>query len=344
MIVTGARVSGFLARPDPALRAALFYGPDYGLVRERAAALIGASGGDPDDPFATVELSAAQLHSDPAALADEAAALSFSGKRKVVRIRDPREALVGAIESWLAESPRGEALVVVEANELAKRAPLRRVFETAPAAAAVPCYPDEGADLLRFISAALAEQGVTVSPDAAAFLAARFGADRALGRRELEKLALYVGDGGRIDLDAAEACVGDSASASLGAVADAACAGDLPALDRALARAYADGQHPASVLRATARHVQRLLLARGAMAAGKTAEKAMEGLRPPLFFKQRASFVRQLQLWPAPRLALALDILTQAELDCKTTGMPAAALCARALMRLAHAARVGGKR
>ena len=33
-----------------------------------------------------------------------------------------------------------------------------------------------------------------------------------------------------------------------------------------------------------------------------------------------------------------LKILTEAELDCKTTGMPDQAICERALLRVAHAA------
>ena len=43
MKLTGARiqsfVAGYVARPDPKLRAVLVYGPDTGLVRERAAAI-----------------------------------------------------------------------------------------------------------------------------------------------------------------------------------------------------------------------------------------------------------------------------------------------------------------
>jgi DNA polymerase-3 subunit delta len=36
-----------------------------------------------------------------------------------------------------------------------------------------------------------------------------------------------------------------------------------------------------------------------------------------------------------------LSILLEAELDCKTTGMPDVAVCARALLRIAQAGRAG---
>ena len=60
--------------------------------------------------------------------------------------------------------------------------------------------------------------------------------------------------------------------------------------------------------------------------------------RPPIFFKHQAIMQRQIQMWRPQRLAQALAILTEAELDCKTTGLPAEAICGRALIRIANAA------
>ena len=36
MKIQPARAEAFIAKPDPTIRAVLFYGPDAGLVRERA--------------------------------------------------------------------------------------------------------------------------------------------------------------------------------------------------------------------------------------------------------------------------------------------------------------------
>ncbi len=40
MKITTARVERFLRRPDPAVVCTLVYGPDQGLVRERAETLV----------------------------------------------------------------------------------------------------------------------------------------------------------------------------------------------------------------------------------------------------------------------------------------------------------------
>ena len=65
----------------------------------------------------------------------------------------------------------------------------------------------------------------------------------------------------------------------------------------------------------------------------------MKALRPPVFYKHASAFRGQLQHWTPGRLGQAIAIITQAELDCKTTGMPTRVICSRALMRIAQAAR-----
>ena len=87
MKLAAARVEGFLRQPDPEIHAVLLYGPDAGLVRERAETLARGVCPDLHDPFRVAELSGGMLVSDPARLADEAAQISLMGGRRVVRVR-----------------------------------------------------------------------------------------------------------------------------------------------------------------------------------------------------------------------------------------------------------------
>jgi DNA polymerase-3 subunit delta len=111
----------FVARPPADLVAALVYGPDQGLVRERATVLAKSVVSDLADPFRVSELAEGTLESDPALLFDEAAALSMTGGRRVVRVKGAGNALADLFKKFLA-APPGDALIVVEAGELAKSA------------------------------------------------------------------------------------------------------------------------------------------------------------------------------------------------------------------------------
>ncbi len=338
MVLKGARISAFLGRPDPAVRAALFYGPDRGLVRERANAVMAAAAGSAPDPFGNVELDAATVKADPSRVAAEAAALTFGGGRRIVRLREAGDPCTAALRTWL-ETGVGEGLVVVEAGDLPKRSALRTLVEAAEDAVAIACYPDTGVDLERTVSTALAAEGVRIEREALTYLVSRLGADRALMRGELEKLVVYLGERRSVTADDITACVGDSRSVTLDAVADAACLGDQATLDRAVSVAGEEGVSPVAILRATARHVQRLMQVRALMARGQPAEKAIAALRPPVFYKARDAMLRQASVWTEARLATALSLLTETEIDCKSTGMPDAMLCRRVLMRIAQAAR-----
>jgi DNA polymerase-3 subunit delta len=71
-------------------------------------------------------------------------------------------------------------------------------------------------------------------------------------------------------------------------------------------------------------------------------EEALRAARPPIFFKQEDSFRRQLALWTEARLRPQLDRIAKAELQMKTTGLPAETICREAMRAVAHAARQQG--
>src|SRR5262249_48069801 len=88
-----ARVAAFMQPPDREALAVLLFGPDAGLVSERADTVARTICPDPRDPFRVADLSAAAVAADPARLADEAAQMSLIGGRRVVRVRDAGDRL-----------------------------------------------------------------------------------------------------------------------------------------------------------------------------------------------------------------------------------------------------------
>ena len=338
MKLSAGQIDGFLRRPDPQIRAVLLYGPDAGLVRERADMLARAICPELHDPFRVAELTGAVLAADPARLVDEASQISLMGGRRVIRVREAGDALAALFSRFLPDSA-GDGLVIVEAGDLPGRSALRRAFDEAPQGAAIGCYPDSARDLAAVIRETFATRHIAASRDAIEFLVGHLGGDRLLTRSELEKLSHYAGDGGRIDLADAQAVVSDSAALSLDDAVIAAAEGEAAGLDRALARVFQEGEAPVSVVRALLRHLQRLHGLAARIAAGDSVEAALRGARPPIFFKLQDSFRRQLSLWREPELRRQLDLASDAEARIKTTGMPGDTICRDALFRVAQAAR-----
>lgn len=340
MKIAPRNVDGLLNKPPDNLRAVLLYGPDIGLVRERALILAKTVADDPGDPFRVAEITPPQLKDEPGLLRDEMAALALTGGRRLVRLRSAGNAEAGAVQAVLDASDGGDSVLLVEAGELGPRDAMRKIFEAHEAAAAVACYADEGQTLDALVRGILGGHGLDAEADAVALLVGILGADRALSRQELEKLALYKGKGaGPVTVADVRACVGDDAPLARDDVALAVGSGDQPGLDRALARCFASGDSPVSVLRAVTRHFDRLHRLSERVRAGASVDQAVRSARPPIFFKHQATIRGQLQQWRPGGIAAALGLLMDAETACKTTGNPDLAICSRALLRIANAAR-----
>lgn len=331
---------GFVCRvPAANIAAILIYGPDDGLVRERSKQLVDAVLGNERDPFRFVEFMASELAGDSARLSDEAASMSLTGERRLVLVRGTGETLADELGALL-EDGVGEALVVCEAGNLAAQSRLRKTFEGADNAAAVACYADEARDVANIVEAAVRTAGLKIDRAAVTYLSEWLGADRGLTRREVEKLILFKGNSdGPITEENARACVGDGTGLALEDLTYAAADGDLALLDGRLSRSFREGNDAVAVLRRTASHLQRLQLALFAVESGASPDVAMGRLRPPVFFRRKTAFSNQIRRWSPAKVARALELITEAELQCKSTGLPAQAICGRALVRVAAAAR-----
>jgi DNA polymerase-3 subunit delta len=308
------RLPGFLKDPG-ATRVVLLHGEDAGLVRERADALQQAVTGG-DDPFRYAELPR-EAAGKPGALSAEMSALAMTGGRRMVRVRDATDAVAGGVKEAL--NAPGDTLLVLEAGEMPARAKLRALLEPHPQAAVIACYRERGAELAGTIATLLREQGVTAGPAALEWLAGRLGEDRMMLRREVEKLALYAGEGGRLGEEDVLACIGDGSTLDLDEALIAATAGEIGVADRALDAALAEGAHPVMIVRAALRHVQRLHLAALAVAGGTSPGQALDGLRPPVFFRNKPGFERALRCWSPAALAAAGDALLEAEKRTKSS-------------------------
>ncbi len=335
MKLDARRVGAFLRDPGPA-RIVLLHGEDEGLVRQRADALTVAVIGARDDPFRVAWLA----REDHGRLLEEASAIAMLGGRRVVRVRDAVDGLAGAVEQAVA-SP-GDSLLVLEASgALPARSKLRALVESLPVGAAIACYPEEGKALAERVTGRLGAAGVSLEPDALAYVVERVGGDAAATDGEADKLILYAGEQRRLGLEDVRACVGDAASVAFDDAVFAATAGDVGAADRALELALAEGIAPVAVTRGVLGHLARLHQARGQMDAGASAEDAARALRPPVFFKRQTEFTRALRHWDSGRLAQAMAEARRTELLCKQTGSPDMLLVRRLLLALA---RQGGRR
>jgi len=256
----------FLAKPDPQVRAAVIYGRDLGVVRERAAQLARGVTEDPEDPFNVAVLTEGDLSGDEGSLEGELAAQSLMGGRRLVRLRlggeraASEKLAVEALGRLLSGELNPEAFFLVEAGALGKDSALRRAAEKAEGCAVIPCYEDEAGDVARMTREALAKDGVGLNAEALALFVARLPHERGVARSEIERLALFLGPGsgmtaGPKDL---ESFLGVEPEASLAGAASDAFGGRLAEAQAGLRRAAQEGLSGPGAVRALGQHLGRL--------------------------------------------------------------------------------------
>lgn len=326
-------VEGLVARgPDPRILLVLVYGPDTGLVAERAGQLVAKWGADPDDPFALVRLDGDALAADPGRLVDEAGTLGLFGDTRTVRVRAGSRSIAPAVEALLASGIAG-ARVVVEAGDLGRSAPLRALCESSPRALALACYPDDARALSDLIERTLREQGLSIAREARDLLARSLGGDRRASLSEIEKLALYTQQG-TVSVEHVEAVVSDVAGSVLNAPVDAAFAGRAAEVEREMRRFRHEGIDAATMLGAALRHALALL---GAQLGNPGASPSqLVATWRGLHFKRRAVVEAQAARWSPQALRQAVAALQEAVLACRRADPELAhALASAALLRIA---------
>ncbi len=334
--IKASDAEAFIAHPDPARPVVLIFGPDAGLVSERATALIKASVDDVSDPFSLVRLEAEELSANPARLAEEAQTIPLFGGRRAVWAKAGSRNVAPAVEAVLG-LPTSECRVVIEAGDLRRNSPLRVLCERAKNAAALPCYADTERDLGRLVDAEMRAAGLVIKADARAMLIPLLGGDRAASRNELRKLALYARGRAEIDVDDIAAVVSDASTLALDELVDTAFAGRPSDLEAQLAKVRAAGSPVGSIFFAAQRQLAQLHKWRTAIEGG--APFSIDNLQPPLHFRRKGAVEAALKQWSAARLTAAMAELADAVLTSRRMSALADTIAERALLAIAVKAR-----
>jgi DNA polymerase-3 subunit delta len=303
--VKAHQAAAFMKSPSPRLAAALFFGSDPGLVSERSAVLA-ATLADRETPRGEIlRLDDVELDEDLGRLETELQMRPMFSSRRIVRVIAGRRISAQLLKPLLSSGPL-EGLLIVEAGNLKPDDGLRGLFETTEDCFAVACYPDSAADIDSLIAEVLASFSLAIEGDARASLQSRLGADRALSRAELEKLALYCLGRRIVTLEAVESIVGDAADLALERIAEAAAEGRTQSAVTDFGRAIASGESAQIIIAMTQRYFLKLHRVRSDVDVGQRLDDALKAMRPPLFFKQRDSFARQVRSWTRAQLDQAL--------------------------------------
>jgi len=297
----------------------LLYGPDEAGSRALLKTLANAIGPEAE----RIDLGGADLRSDPARLADEAAAISMFGGMRWVLVEQAGDEIVPALEALL-EAPVAGNPVAVVAGALKPASKLLKLALAAPNVLAYPSYLPDADDADAIVAELARPHGLVVRADVAQRVFEAGGGNRSIIDQELAKFALYVEaspaapvalEHDIVDELGAEADEGD-----LGRLADCAAGGDSAALEGEIARLRMEGMDGIPLIRAMLRRMALLARLRAGIDSGQSIGAVMASAGKSIFFKEKKGIERQLRMWRSDLIAKAMSRLSEAERQIKTSG------------------------
>jgi len=332
MKIAPRQIASFLAKPPDKISAILLHGSDSGLRSSRSQQLAALYSDDLDDVFSVTRISGASLGGEPGKIADAAAEIPMFGTRLVL-VKASGTELLDACKLLLAKPVRG-AMVIIDASDTTTKHAVVKLFESSDIAAAIGCYPDSDGDIRQLAQTIFRQDNVSVDRDGLALISSRLGSDHAATRAELEKLVLLAGPGGTLTVETISEALGDSAVLAVDDVADAVANGHVPALSKALRKAWLEEANCVMIIRGCQTYFNQLGMLGYAVLAGQSPQTAVRGLRPPVHFKLQDAFIRHLKNWQPQRCIDMVNRLQDIEINLKSKTIDDRTLTSQSLLGL----------
>lgn len=318
-----------------------FCGPDEAgsaAAANRIVELLGDAG-------ERIEISGADLRSDPARLGDEARSSSLFGDKRHIFVRasgdEAHDALKALIET--GEAGAGDAApVLVVAVSATDKSRTAKLLEKRKDALVAMFYPPDLSSVTMSVRGMADAAGLRLTSDIAERIARAAGLDVRLAQSEVTKLALYCDASPQspkqvsaADLEAIGAATEDDGFAPL---VNAVLSGEVNKLDRELRRMREQSINPVGLLLAVERRAAQLaqitakLGPRGSLDDLGRGEKAQLGI----FFREERDVRAQLKAWHRRKLERLGPRLVEMHRSLLSNSQAAETLLAQGLVDIAR--------
>ena len=297
----------------------LLHGPDESGSRGLIKLIVEALGPEAE----RVDLTGAELRSDPARLGDEAASISLFGGARYILVTGVGDESLAAVEALL-EAPQAGNPVILLAGGLRPTSKLLKLALAEATALAFASYVPEGGDADRLVLDLGRQRGLPMRPDVARRIADAAGANRAVIESELDKFALYLDASPErpqmLEQDVVDLLGAASEGGDLSRLVDSVVGGDAALLDAELLRLSSEGIEGIVLVRAVLRRMLLLARLRGEVDRGNNVDAVMTSQGKTLFWKEKPVVARQLSRWRSDLLARATGRLLESERQVKASG------------------------
>jgi len=329
--------ASLLPRTAQQARIAFFCGPDEAGASVAAAKLVAQL----PDAGERVELSGAELRSDPVRLGDEARSTSLFGGTRHIFVRAAGDEAHDAVKTFLEVIDCGEAegacpVLIVATSATDKSRTAKLLERRADGLVAMFHQPDLKSvtdEVVRMAGAA----GLRMNNELAERMARAAGLDLRIAQSEVTKLALYLDASPQSprlpDAEALDAIGAKTEEDGFMPLVNAVLSGDTTRLPGELRRLRELALNPVAVVLALERRVAQLAQLAARMGPRGRINEFLEGEQKArrVFWRDRRDLAAQLEHWRAAKLERLVKRLTALHRALLTNSQAAELLLAQEL-------------
>ena len=239
---------------------------------------------------------------------------SLFSSKKIIFINEVTDKIKDIIYD-IGQKPKDDLKIFLFAQTLEKKSTLRKNFEKDNTQGIIACYQDNEKTLGEYTRRKLKNySGIT--QQMINFLIKNCNLDRKTLSNEIDKIKCLFIDK-KINTDKLPELLNNNNNLDFNSVRDACFSADKNNLNVNLGNIVLQNENAYFYLSVLSNRIEKLINLNYELKKEKNIEKAIDKIKPPIFWKDKPKFYKQISRWNSEKLKQARKILFDAEIQLK---------------------------
>ena len=243
--------------------------------------------------------------------------VSLFSKKKIIFLNEISDKIRDLLIEFI-EKPNLDVKIFLFAQNLEKKSLIRRLFEKEKKLGIVACYQDNERTLADYIRKKL-EGYNGLTQQIVNFIINNSGLDRKTISNEIDKIKSLFLDK-KIKIEKLPELLNNNNNLDFNDVRDSCFEGNREKLNNNLSNVIFQNENSYFYLSVLITRIEKLIKLNEELKIEKSLERAIDKIKPPIFWKDKPIFLKQIRIWNKKKLIDAKKMLFDTEINIKKNG------------------------
>lgn len=243
--------------------------------------------------------------------------VSLFSKKKIIFLNEISDKIKDLLIEFI-EKPNLDVKIFLFAQNLEKKSLIRKLFEKEKKLGIIACYQDNERTLADYIRKKL-EGYNGLTQQIVNFIINNSGLDRKTISNEIDKIKSLFLDK-KIKIEKLPELLNNNNNLDFNDVRDSCLEGNREKLNNNLSNVIFQNENSYFYLSVLITRIEKLIKLNEELKIEKSLERAIDKIKPPIFWKDKPIFLKQIRIWNKKKLIDAKKMLFDTEINIKKNG------------------------